>query len=153
MAIKKFDSFVNENKHSNLNLKELEPKDLTETIQHVKPGDTYLLRCHWAVSEYAVPRICKAVFNDKFEKIVCGNLSDDTDIDSLFKPNKIYLLDEIHRTSDDVLKQLLSAILDNKKSGFVITTTNLNDEDSEFWDMMSDDSSMKDRFTHMYSVN
>ena len=67
MASKKFDSFVNENKHSNLNLKELEPKDLTETIQHVKPGDTYLLRCHWAVSEYAVPRICKAVFNDKFD--------------------------------------------------------------------------------------
>lgn len=153
MAIKKFDSFINENKHSNLNLKELKAEDLSKVIQSVKPGDTLLLRCHWAVSEYAVPKICKSAFRDNFEKIVCGNLSDDTDISSLFKPNKIYLLDEIHRTSDDVLKQLLSAILDNKKSGFIITTTNYDDEDLEFWDMMSDEPSMKDRFTRVYSAN
>ena len=69
----------------------------------------------------------------------------------MFKPNKIYCLDEIHRTNDDVLKPLLSAILNSDKSGFIITTTNYDNEDSEFWDMLATPA-MKDRFTKIYEA-
>ena len=170
--IKKFDSFISEGNDwlskkdieggehgihhkkqtKNLNVRELKPKELSEVIQSVKPGDTLLLRCHWAVSEYAVPRICKAVFGNDFGKINCSDLIKDDISSSLFKPNKFYLLDEIHRTDDDVLKPLLSAILNSDKSGFIITTTNYDNEDSEFWDMLATPA-MKDRFTKVYEVN
>ena len=168
--IKKFDSFVSEGNDwlskkdiergeygihhkkqtKNLNVRELTPKELSEAIQSVEPGDPLLLRCQWAVSEFAVPSICKSVFRNDFEKINCSTL---TEIDmNRFKPNKTYLLNEIHRTSDDVLKPLLSAILNSDKSGFVITTTNYDNEDSEFWDILATPS-MKDRFTKVYKVN
>ena len=167
--IKKFDSFISEGNDwlskkdiergehgihhkkqtKDLNLKELTPEEFSKVIEHVKPGDTLLLRCQWAVSAYAVPRACKSVFGNDFGKINCSILTKSDISSSLFKPNKIYLLDEIHRTSDDVLKPLLSAILNSDKSGFIITTTNYDNEDSEFWD----NPTIKDRFTKIYEVN
>ena len=135
----------------NLNLRKLPPEELSAKIQSVKPGDTLLLRCHWAVSEYAVPRIFKDVFRNNFEKINCSTLTK-ADVDSLvFKPNKFYLIHEIHRAADDVLKPLLSAILNSDKSGFIITTTNYDNDDSEFWNVLATPS-MKDRFTNVYEA-
>ena len=170
--IKNFDSFVSEGNDflskkgiergeygihhkkqtKNLNVSKLTPEELSEAIESVEPGDTLLLRCQWAVSLYAVPRVCKAVFRNDFEKINCSTLTKADISSSLFKPNKIYLLNEIHRTADDVLKPLLAAILNSDKSGFIITTSNYDNEDSEFWDMLATPS-MKDRFTKVYEVN
>ncbi len=167
--IKKFDSFISEgndwlNKKDiergeygihrkkqtkDLNVKELTPEELSKVIESVKPGDTLLLRCQWAVSLYAVPRVCKSVFGNNLAIIECSNLTKADISSSMFKPNKIYRLDEIHRTNDDVLKPLLSAILNSDKSGFIITTTNYDNEDSEFWD----NPTIKDRFTKVYAVN
>lgn len=169
--IKKFESFISESNDflskkdiergeygihhkkqtKNLNVSKLTPEELSEVIQSVKPGDTLLLRCHWAISEYAVPRICKSVFRNNLVEIKCSNLTK-SDMDSLvFKPNNFYLIDEIHRTDDDVLKPLLSAILNSDKSGFIITTTNYDNEDSKFWDMLATPA-MKDRFTKVYEA-
>ena len=170
--IKKFDSFISEGNDwlskkdiergengihhkkqtKDLNVRELTPEELSKVIESVKPGDTLLLRCHWAVSEFAIPRICKSLFGNNLAIIDCSNLTDADISRSMFKPNKIYRLDEIHRTADDVLKPLLSAILNSDKSGFIITTTNYDNEDSEFWDML-ETPAMKDRFTKVYKVN
>ena len=166
--IKKFDSFISEgndwlNKKDiergeygihhkkqtkDLNVKELKPEELSKVIKSVEPGDTLLLRCQWAVSKYAIPRICKSLFGNNLTIIDCSNLTDADISRSLFKPNKIYLLNEIHRTADDVLKPLLSAILNSDKSGFIITTTNYDNEESEFWD----NPTIKDRFTKIYEA-
>ena len=118
------------NQTKNLNVNKLTPEDLSEVIESVEPGDTLLLRCQWAVSKYAIPRICKSLFGNNLVIIDCSNLTDADISSSLFKPNKTYLLNEIHRTADDVLKPLLTAILNSDKSGFIITTTNYDNEDS-----------------------
>ena len=170
--IKKFDSFISEGNDwlskkgiesgeygihhkkqtKNLNVNKLTtPEDLSEAIESVEPGYTLLLRCQWAVSKYAIPMICKSLFRNNLVIIDCSNLTDADISSSLFKPNKIYLLNEIHRTADDVLKPLLSAILNSDKSGFIITTTNYDNEDSEFWDMLATPS-MKNRFTKVYEA-
>lgn len=132
--IKKFENFINESIDNFFT--KLEPKDITPIITKIKPGDAVLLRCHWAVSEYAIPTLCKKLSKySKYEyvKVDCSALAVDDVKSVLSEPGKLYLLNEIHRTDQDTLLKLLHVFRENQKSAFIATTTSYEDEDKDFF--------------------
>ncbi len=129
--IKKFYSFINESVDNFFT--KLEPKDITPIIQKIEPGDAVLFRCHWAVSEYAIPALCKKLSQQEYVKVDCSLLTVDDVKSVLSEPGKLYLLHELHKTDQDVLLKLLHVFRENQKSAFIATTTSYEDEDKDFF--------------------
>ena len=149
--IKKFNSFINESVDSNIS--EIGMVDLGKIIKKAKPGDKISIICHFVVPAY-VKDYYKPDSVQTIKSINCSNLApNDKDLDTLSDKNLCFFLNKFERTAPDVLKILMSKMLENEDSIFVIFINDAKENREIYNDFVEDDlPRIKDRFDKWYKV-
>ena len=153
--IKKFDNFINEKYYDSKKFTTLEPDEIVDVIESIKPGKPVLFRCHWAVSRYAIPNYCKKVCahnNLELVEIDCPTILPNEVENLLSEPGKLYLLKNIHRIErGDVIKSVFQQLFNSDKSSvFVATTTTYKNDDEDF---LNDVGKLLDKFYGIYQID
>lgn len=149
--IKKFENFINESVDSNIS--EIGMVDLKKIIEKAKPGDKISIICHFVVPTY-VKDYYKPYSVHTIKSINCSNLTpNDKDLDTLSDKNLCFFLNKFERTAPDVLKILMSKMLENIDSIFIIFINDAKENKEIYNDFVEDNlQRLKDRFDKCYKV-
>lgn len=149
--IKKFDSFINESVDSNI--PKIGMTYLSEIIKQADPGNKVLISCHFVVPTY-VEHYFKPDSVHTIKSINCVNLApNDKDLDTLSDKNLCFFLRNFERTEPDVLKILMSKILENEDSIFIIFLNDAKENREMYNDFVEDNLPIiKDRFDRWCKV-